>query len=52
MDAAELGTEQGGSGIPDIGEDLHGGGTIGTAIQVRDMGPDTAYAEDSRRIPP
>ena len=49
---ANSGTEQGGSGCPDIGEDILGSGTIGTDIQVRDMGPDPAYAEGARQILP
>ena len=38
--------------ISNIGEYLLGGGTLGPAIQVRYMGPDTAYAEGAGRIPP
>ena len=49
---ADSGTVQGGSRCPDIGEDLLGGGTIGTAIRVRDMGTDNAYEEGDERIPP
>ena len=45
MGAAGTGIEQGGIGCPDIGEDLLVGGTIGPAIRVRDMDPDTAYAD-------
>ena len=48
---AESGTEQVESGCLDIGADLLGGSTIGPDIQVRDMGPDTAYAEVYGRIP-
>ena len=43
--AAESGTEQGGSGCPNIGTDLLDGGTIGPVIRVRYMGPETAYEE-------
>ena len=49
--ADELGTEQGGSRCPDIGEDLLGGGTIGPTIWVRDISPDTSYAEGAGQIP-
>ena len=41
--AADSGTEQGGSGCLDIRADLLGGGTIGPAIWVKDVDPDTAY---------
>ena len=44
MGAANLGVEQVGSGYQDTMIDLLGGGAIGPAIRVRDMGPDTAYA--------
>ena len=50
--AANLGVEQEGSGCQDIGTDLLSGGASGPAIRVRDMGPDTAYAEGVGRIPP
>ena len=50
--AADSGTENRESGCPDIGEDILGGGQIGPAIQVRDMGPDTVYAEGVGRILP
>ena len=39
-------------GCPDTGTDLLGCGTIGTAVRVRDMGPDAAYEEGIGRIPP
>ena len=52
MGAAESGTDQGGSGCPDIREDLPGGGTIGPAILVRYIGPEPAYAEGAGCIPP
>ena len=42
MVASNLGVNQGGSGCPEIGTDILGGGAIGPAIRVRDMGPDTA----------
>ena len=48
---ADLGTDQRGIRCPDIGVDLLGGGTIGPAIWVREMGPDIAYAEGTGRIP-
>ena len=41
--ADDLGTEQGGSGCPDIGTDLIGGDAIGNDIWVRDMGPDATH---------
>ena len=41
MGVADSDNDQVGSGCPDIGEYLLGGGTIGPAVQVRDMGPDT-----------
>ena len=37
--------------MPVHGTDIFVGGTIGPAIRVRDMGPDTAHAEGVRRIP-
>ena len=52
MGAADLYIDQGGSGCPDIGTDLLGGGAIGPAIRIRDMGPDAAYEEGIGRIPP
>ena len=52
MGAADSYIDQGGSGCPDIGTDLLGVGAIGTAIRVRDMGPDAAYEEGIGRIPP
>ena len=52
MGAADSGTEQGGSGCPEIGTDLLGGGTIGPDIRARNMGPDPAYAEGAGWIPP
>ena len=51
MGAADSGFDQGGSGCPYIGKDLLGGGTIGPAICVRDMGTDTAYVEGVGRFP-
>ena len=50
--AADSYINQGGSGCPDIRTDLLGGGAIGPAIRVRDMGPDAAYEESIGRIPP
>ena len=52
VNAADLGTDQEGSRCTDIGADLLGGGTIGTAILVRDMDPDTEYAKVAGRNPP
>ena len=52
MVASNLGVNQGGSGCPEIGTDILGGGAIGPAIRVRDMGPDTANSEGFGRIPP
>ena len=52
MGASNLGVNQGGSGCLDIGTDLLGVGAIVPAIWVRDVGPDTANAEDFGRIPP
>ena len=43
--AADLGNEQGDRGCLDIRAYLLGSGTIGAAIQVRDLGPYPAYAE-------
>ena len=48
--ASNLGVNNGGSGCPDIGIDLLGGGEIGPAMRVRDMGPDTANLESIGRI--
>ena len=50
--AADSGTEQGGSRCPYIRADLLGSGTIGPTIWVRDIVPDTAYAEGDGQIPP
>ena len=52
MGTAYSGVEQGGSGCPDIGEDILGSGTIGTDIQVRDIGTDAAYEEGVGQISP
>ena len=52
VDAADLGTEQGGSGFQDMWADLLGGGTISPALRVRDMGPDPPDAKGTGRIPP
>ena len=41
LGADDSGNEQGGSGCPDIGAYILGGGRIGPDIRVRDMGPDT-----------
>ena len=49
--ASDPGTDQGGIGCPDIGADLLGSGAISPAIWVRDIGPDTVYAESDGRIP-
>ena len=50
--ADNSGVEQGGRRFQDIGIDLLGSGAISTAIQVRYMGPDTAYAESAGRFSP
>ena len=47
-----LGIEQGGKVCPDIGRDVFGGGTMGPAVWVREMGPNTAYADGPGRISP
>ena len=47
-----LGPDQGGSGCPDIGEDLHGGGSSGHALRVGDMSNETAHQEVFGDIPP
>ena len=52
MDAANSDVDQGGRRFQDIGTDIFGSGAIGPAIRVRDMSPDTAYAEGVGRIPP
>ena len=52
MGASDSGNDQGGRGCLDIGADILGGGTIGPAIRVRDMGPDTVYTYGAGRIPP
>ena len=44
--------DQGGSGCPDIGKVLLGGGSIGPSIWVRDMGTDAAYEESVGKILP
>ena len=51
MGADESGIYQGGSECPYIGADLLGGGTVGPALRVRDMGPDPADTEVAGRIP-
>ena len=50
--AANSDADQGGRRFQDIGTDIFGSGAIGPAIRVRDMSPDTAYAEGVGRIPP
>ena len=52
MGAADSDIDQRRSRCPYIGTDLLGGGTIGPAIQVRDMSPDAVYEEGVWRIPP
>ena len=42
---AVSGAKQGGSGCPDLGEDLQGGGSGCHALPVRDVVNDTAYWE-------
>ena len=51
MGAAGSSTEQGGRGRLDIRAYLLGGGTIGPAIRVIDLGPYPAYAEGAGQIP-
>ena len=50
MDVDDSGIEKGGSGLPDIGTYLVVSGAIITSIRVRDMGPDTDYAEGFGQI--
>ena len=50
--AAVQGVDQGGSGYPDLRENLRGGGSGGSFVWVKDMGSDTAHWEASVRIPP
>ena len=52
MGAADSDIDQGRRRCPYIGTYLLGGGAIGPAIQVRDMGPDAAYEEVVGHIPP
>ena len=52
MGAADSYFDQGRSGCPYIGTYLLGGGAIGPAVWVRDMGPDAAHEEYVGRIPP
>ena len=52
MGAADSDIDQGGGECPYIGTYLIGSGAIGSAIWVRDMGPDAAYEEGVGRIPP
>ena len=47
-----MGIEQGGSGSTDVRTYIIAGGAIGPAIQIRDMDPDTAYAEGAGWIQP
>ena len=47
-----MGVEQGGSGCHDIGIDLFSGGASIPDIRVRDMVPDTVYAEGIGQILP
>ena len=50
--AAVSGAEQGGSGCPDLGEDLRDGGSGGHALRVGDVGNDTTHWEGFGRITP
>ena len=50
--ASNSAVEKGGRGYLDIGTNLIGGGESVPAIRVRDMGPDTTYAEGVGRIQP
>ena len=52
MGAADSDIGQGGSGCTDIETCLLGGGEIGPAIRVIEMGPDAAYEEGVGRLPP
>ena len=52
MGVADLGTDQVGIGCPDIGGDIFGGFAIGPDIQVRDICPNTPYAEGDGIISP
>ena len=45
MGLADEGTEQGRCGCPDLGIDLLGGGTVGHAVQVEDVGDDPPHWE-------
>ena len=52
MGTADSDIERGGSRCLDIGPNLFGGGAIGPAIRVRDMGPAAVHEEGVWRIPP
>ena len=49
---ADAGLEKGGGGCTDLGTNLIGGGTVGTAIWIRDLGDDATYQEGVGRITP
>ena len=52
MGADVQGVEQGGSGCPNLGDNLCGGGSSGPAVRVRDVGDDTTHWEGFGRISP
>ena len=52
MGAADSYIDQVGSGCPYIGTDLLGSGTIGTYVQIIDLGPDAVHEDVVGRIPP
>ena len=50
MGPAVSGADQGGSGCPDLREDLRGGGSGGHALRVENVGNDTTHPEGFGRI--
>ena len=50
--AAEQGVDQGGCVCPDLGPYLLGGGSVGYALRVGDVGHDTTHWEGLGWIPP
>ena len=49
---ADAGFEQGGGGCLELGPDILGGSSVGTVVQVRDVGDGAAHWEGVGRIPP
>ena len=52
MDVNFQGVGKGGRGLPDLEENLHGGGPVSPDVFVGDVGDDTLHWEGVGRIPP